>query len=301
VVAPHDPHQRDRAAAFVGDHEQHSSRSLLSDEVRSQWQRGRAHWWVASAASADHVPEGDIVGVIVAAHAGDTWLVESVAGTADVHHRLMTTVVQAADNHHVDVIRWWQYGTLGNPQSVAAMLGFTAERTLLQMRRPLPIADDAPDVAVRPFRRGDDDEAWVATNRLAFAWHPEQGRWTVDDLHARIAEPWFESDGFLVMDSPLVGGALAGFCWTKRHVDTDPMLGEIYVVAVHPSLTGRRLGHALTAAGLRSLHDRGAQIGMLHVDEGNTAAVRLYERMGFVTHHADRSLLLDITRPGGTS
>ena len=57
----------------------------------------------------------------------------------------------------------------------------------------------------------------------------------------------------------------------KVHVDTDPMLGEIYVVAVDPNDAGAGLGRALTVAGLSHLVQVGAQIGMLFVDAENTS------------------------------
>ena len=42
-----------------------------------------------------------------------------------------------------------------------------------------------PASTVRTFEPGRDDEAWVGLNALAFRGHPEQGGWTVDDLHRR--------------------------------------------------------------------------------------------------------------------
>jgi mycothiol synthase len=298
-MTPRHPQQRERAVEFVAEHEAQVGRSLLSDEVRSRWQRDLAHCWLAG--DADGQDTASIDGVAIASRTTSSWLVESVATTPEVHHRLLTTVVAAAAERQVDTIRWWQYGDLGEPAAVAEALAFTPERTLLQMRRPLPIGSDEPDIAVRSLRVGTDDDAWVETNRLAFAWHPEQGLWSIDDLHARMDEPWFEAEGFLVWDAPDVDGALAGFCWTKRHLDTSPLVGEIYVVAVHPERSGRGAGRALTAAGLRSLCARGATIGMLHVDETNVAAVHMYERMGFTRHHADRSFIRRITSSPGAA
>jgi mycothiol synthase len=60
-------------------------------------------------------------------------------------------------------------------------------------------------------------------------------------------------------------------------------MGEVYVVGVDPDERGTGLGRALTLLGLRYLRSRGLFQAMLYVDETNTAAIGLYESLGF-TH-----------------
>ncbi len=130
--------------------------------------------------------------------------------------------------------------------------GFEPERDVVQMRVPLPLADDVQratrSIVTRPFVPGQDDEAWLRVNNRAFATHPEQGSWTLEQLHERLAADWVELEGFLVADDP-DGNGLIGFCWTKIHRGRTPVLGEIYVIGVDPSHHGGGLGRALTWRG----------------------------------------------------
>jgi len=185
----------------------------------------------------------------------------------------------------------WVFEPDQRDDEAAALAGFRHQRDLLQERVPLPLAEEPvwpPDVEVRSFVPGQDDRAWLTANNRAFADHPEQGGWVEATLERRMAEPWFDTKGFLLAFD---AGGLAGFCWTKVHpaTDADPELGEIFVIGVDPSRQGSGLGKALVVAGLSRLADRGIRTGMLFVDGDNEAALRLYASLGFTTHRVDRA------------
>ncbi|MDT3396794.1 mycothiol synthase [Streptomyces sp. B1866] len=190
-------------------------------------------------------------------------------------------------------LRVWAHGGHASARHLAQTLGLYRFRELRQLRRPLaPLAElDIPEpalppgVAVRAFRPGADDAAWLAANAEAFAHHPEQGALTQADLDDRKAEPWFDPAGFFLAERPAEGGEIIGFHWTKVHA--EDRLGEVYVVGVRPSAQGGGLGAALTAVGLRHLAARGLPAAMLYVDADNTAAVTVYERLGFTTYETD--------------
>ncbi len=192
-------------------------------------------------------------------------------------------------------LRLWAHGDLPAAAALATAAGFERVRALWTMRRPLQTPLGTPELAegitVRTFRVGHDEDAWIAINRRAFAGHPEQGAWTRADLDLREQEPWFDPDGFFLAERE---GRLAGFHWTKVHgshpgapAHGHEAIGEVYVVGVDPAEQGTGLGRALTLIGLRYLRSRGLPEVMLYVDEANTAAIRLYESLGFTQWDTD--------------
>jgi mycothiol synthase len=202
-------------------------------------------------------------------------------------------------------LRVWAHGDLPAAGRLAAAAGFERARELRQLRRPLnsgELAEPrvAEGVAIRTFRVGQDEDAWTALNRKAFASHPEQGTWTRADLEVREREPWFDPAGFFLAERD---GRLVGFHWTKVHASSarageesgqgdggerrDEPIGEVYVVGVDPAEQGTGLGRALTLIGLRHLRDQGLTAVMLYVDADNAAAIRLYESLGFARWHTD--------------
>jgi mycothiol synthase len=183
-------------------------------------------------------------------------------------------------------LRIWTRGDDAPLNDVLPGLGYSPTRTLLKLRRSLeqePAAPSWPDgVTVREFRVGSDEAAWLAVNNAAFAGHPEQSGWTLDDITAREREPWFDPAGFFLAEAQQ---RLVGFHWTKDHGDA---LGEVYVIGVDPSMQGKRLGEALLLHGLRHLHATGCRTALLYVESDNRSALALYERLGFTRWDADR-------------
>jgi mycothiol synthase len=231
------------------------------------------------------------------AHLDPTDPVEGPSGELVIHpalrrRQLGLELVHALSAEAGDKqLRLWAHGDLPAASRLAAAAGFTRVRALWQMRRSLQARIGRPQFAdgitVRTFVVGQDEDAWVALNARAFAKHPEQGAWTRSDLELREQEPWFDPDGFFLAERE---GGLAGFHWTKIHGKDghEPgheheAIGEVYVVGVDPGERGTGLGRALTITGLRYLRSRDLFQVMLYVDETNTAAIGLYESLGF-TH-----------------
>jgi mycothiol synthase len=246
------------------------------------------------------------VGYAQVSRGRDSWSLEVVV---DPHHRTpgnqigrdlaaqAAAVVAEEGGGH---LHFWVSQPRAEHERIAASIGLSPGRALYQMRRPLPvepaIVGDALPLPTRAFRPGVDEEAWLAVNNRAFDWHPEQGGWDLDTIQQREKEPWFDPEGFLLLDrdpgDPERG--LAGFCWTKIHSDHQPAMGEIYVIATDTDQAGKGLGRRLTLAGLDYLAGRGITIGMLYCDATNWSAVKLYVDLGFVVNHIDQAFVGDI-------
>ncbi|WP_309650127.1 mycothiol synthase, partial [Nocardioides sp.] len=179
----------------------------------------------------------------------------------------------------------WSHGDHPAAAALAAAYGFERVRELWVMRRRTGDADphlfSVSGLAVRSYRDSDAAEV-LRINAAAFAHHPEQGAMDAAELAERMAEPWFDPAGLLVVEESDADGRLLGFHWTKQH---SPTLGEVYVVGVDPAAQGRGLGKILTIAGLRHLESLGVEEVLLYVESDNAPALAVYERMGFV--HAD--------------
>ncbi len=272
------PAERDDIAAFLELAMQHDG-ARLNDHLLTDLNHGRTDGFWAAIASHD----GSIRGYAQASTANDGVIVGCVVPAGDHSTPALLLRALLAELPASTRVTWWSSDASA---ATAAELGMRADRRLLQMTRSLPIPDTS-DVAVRPFRVGVDEAEWLALNNAAFAWHGEQGGWDLATLQQREREPWFAPEGFLLHERE---GRLAAFCWTKLHSGAS-LVGEIYVIAVHPQFHGLGLGRALTVAGLQHLQSVGAASAMLFVDADNASAVGLYRALGFDVDHADQSYL----------
>ena len=245
------------------------------------------------------------------AHLDPTDAVAGAVAEVVVHPRwrgrgVGRALVLAADAEVPDGrLRLWAHGSHPAAQALAAALGFEQSRRLEQWRRSLfspldPVVVPA-GFALRAFEPGRDEAAWLSLNARAFADHPEQGSWTASDLNARMAESWFDPDGFLLAETELAEteqAELAAFHWTKVHggavhhpkdkpSHAHEAIGEVYVVGVDPAWQGHRLGRMITLAGLHRLRSLGLGQAMLYVDGDNAPAQALYTGLGFTQWDAD--------------
>ena len=219
--------------------------------------------------------------IVAAAFADGLAPVELVVDP-DHRHRghgtsLLTQLLAAGES------QFWAHGDLPGAQALAAAKHLEPARTLLVLRLEMDAEvepERVPDgVTIRTFEP-DDVDAIVRVNGLAFASHPEQGAMDRDDFDRRASSDWFDPAGLFVAERD---GDVVGFHWTK----VEHGVGEVYVVGVDPSEQGSGLGTALTARGLRHLHESGLRTVDLYVEGDNDPALAVYRRLGFIEHARD--------------
>ena len=203
----------------------------------------------------------------------------------------------------------WAHGDNPEANDLLERAGFTPVRSLYRMALDptfLPEGDTDPFAVefpegfeLRTYGTDPlDDEAWVRTNAIAFADHPEQGRVTVADFALMRAEPWFDAADLFLLEAPENGGGtaaapakLAGSTWVKTlrggdSADADSGGGaatetELYAIGVDPAYAGKGLGRALLEVTLARMAQHSPDRVTLYVDGENERAVNLYLAAGF--------------------
>ena len=136
------------------------------------------------------------------------------------------------------------------------------------------------DYTIRTFNPSEDKDLWLALNNKIFTNHPDQGNWALADLENRMAETWFDAEGFFLA---VKGNEIVGFVWTKIHqdlVNQDPV-GELYVVGVDPDHAHQGIGRAVSVASINYLIEKGLKRSMLYVDADNEKGLALYTSLGY--------------------
>lgn len=88
--------------------------------------------------------------------------------------------------------------------------------------------------------------------------------------------------GWIWHEATAVPTAAPGPALACAQVARDGALAGLYDVFTAAPARGRGLATALCASVLRRAHAAGAGVGYLQVDAGNAAALKVYERLGFV-------------------
>jgi mycothiol synthase len=156
-------------------------------------------------------------------------------------------------------------------------------RHILKLHRDLTtqsLPQRSHEFTIETFNAATHKQVWLDLNNTVFAHHEDQGNWAMADLENRMAEPWFEPQGFFLATQ---SGEIEGFVWTKIHqdlVNQDPV-GELYVVGTAPEHHGRGIARALSVEAINYFVTKGLKHAMLYVDADNEKALKLYQSLGF--------------------
>ena len=174
----------------------------------------------------------------------------------------------------------------GDERSLMESLGFAMFARSEMRFPPEAPTPDAREVDGLRTVRPEDEPGLQQLHRRAYRDQIDRFLFQLDpdpekDSAAGIREifdgRWGESlawASFVVPESSFVVAATL--------VTRAPYGPLIAHVMVDPSRQGRGLGRAVLTATVRALRARGESVIVLNVTEGNTRAIRLYERLGFV-------------------
>jgi mycothiol synthase len=303
-IGPLDADAQQAVRALAAAAESHDGVAPLSEQPLLNL--GTDAEWITHVVA--HTKAGSTIGYVQVDRSGDAASAELVIHPEhrrNGHGRMLLKTAErdaklpsrsGEPGQHGKQLRVWAHGDLESARGFARAAGLEPVRELRFLARPLDAAT-APELPavpagyrLRTFRPGEDDAGWLRVNARAFATHPEQGRMTLDDLRARLSEPWFDPEGFFLL-VPENGGPAgsaddagpAAFQWTKTEPGQPDGArdGEIYVLGVDPDHQGEGLGRLMTDVGLAHLARTGATRAVLYVEGDNTPALATYERAGF--------------------
>lgn len=143
----------------------------------------------------------------------------------------------------------------------------------------------ASTLVIRPFL-ADEWPAYRDIRLRALADAPEAFCGTLAEEQARSDDDWAarlaraEASGIDRPLAALLDGAMVGLAWAK--VDSaDSSIVNIFQMWVAPEARGRKVAAALLEDAIAWARSRQARALQLGVVSGNTAAAKLYEKVGF--------------------
>jgi len=155
-------------------------------------------------------------------------------------------------------------------------LVFVEEVMRYDLSQLLPPMEGLPDVTYLTWN-SQSIPAFFAVYEAAFRERPGFPGWSEEVWSRWVSDdPLFRPDlSFLA----LVEGQAVGFVTNAE----DKENGYLTQVGVRPQWRGRRLGAELVVRSLQAWQAEGKEAVLLHVNENNPGAIRLYLQLGFVT------------------
>ncbi|GAB3978736.1 hypothetical protein GCM10029978_072240 [Actinoallomurus acanthiterrae] len=183
----------------------------------------------------------------------------------------------------------WRVVGLGPPSAVAGLL------TSLRGELPPDVYANVPHGTPLPLA---DPVDWVY--RVAYETPPPQPaedlvEWSADDdaitgVLKRTSSDWsvWPRDGHARRWAGVRDGD-GGLSACLADMTSSPEIGQVAAIAVRPEARRRALGASITAWAMRRLFAEGCDGVGLGVYAENTAAMRLYDRLGFTRNEVRTS------------
>ncbi len=167
-------------------------------------------------------------------------------------------------------------------EKLVEQLSWSKVRTYLKLTSP---GDQARELvvpsgfSVRTMLGLDEVPELTEIQNAAFAEHFGYSPNTEEEIKSRLLATDTGLDYVvLVHDSD---NRVVAYCWTLINLRDGRKVGRIGMTGVHPSSRGQGLGRTIAEAGYRHLVELGVHSMELDVDSMNTAALRVYEFLGF--------------------
>jgi ribosomal-protein-alanine N-acetyltransferase len=114
----------------------------------------------------------------------------------------------------------------------------------------------------------DDVEQVIAIDQMSFSLP-----WPISSFRFELTENLASRCWVADLDGRVVGMVVAWLIVDEIHVAT---------IAIHPDFRKQGIGEKLLSFTLQSAKDEGALTSFLEVREGNTAAIMMYRKFGYV-------------------
>lgn len=198
-----------------------------------------------------------------------------------VGRELLTTAVSHARELGVSVLHIEASSDSEGANHLLESEGFHIVKRFWQMQwkgDEAPAVDIPDGFVLRPFRLGEDEEALMELQNVAFGENWGFSPNTVEQIAARVRLGPSDPEGIImVMD----GERVAAYDWTLQSLGSARSIGWISMTGVHPDYRGKGLGTLVVTAGLDHLKSNGVDSVELEVDSENVPARELYLKLGF--------------------
>lgn len=133
------------------------------------------------------------------------------------------------------------------------------------------------------------DEAQQITQMLALLEHEDQQYFSLphqslEQIAARVELPResFVGENHIFLARTESDSKTVGICWCVIFDPGTGLEGEVAQLYVVPQLRGQGVGTALVAAAVALFEERGVTFASAWTGKGNSSAVSLYKRAGFL-------------------